>query len=481
MSGLDKNLSFGKSLPPVNNQNKKNKEILNKPIEKEIGQNEQLSNAAIELKNTQAQSLANTNSNIPLNQSLLTSPALNQSSLNSANIPKQNLSNLNDTNTGKNILSTPSQLEYGGPSDLPAYAGIANMSLKSWIANNSTSNKPFSNNENDLTVLLDSVQGFQDSDYEEPDENESKNPSKNRKRNLLLLSHLFGCREQTSLQDTDLKVKFFSFKKLGSEAYSEDNESLTDFKSTPPFPALAEVDDSSNIKPSYLYELFALPKEFPECLRLFANEKIILDKNYIDSFLQKRLGILQSKTFEGNKDVGNLIKAFVPLLNQNEYPLLLPFILLYYPLPIPYINNKFDFGSYWIKDEKKKTESDIIASCEIYYFSKKRGRFLIRFELDNKNKISFKVQADEKNNGIVKDMEIAVAQAMLVLQNPPALDRLNVLLTREIYNATDLDEELSIVSTGPLRLEIVLASYTVLLLLNKLSEESDPAGLIEMD
>ena len=69
---------------------------------------------------------------------------------------------------------------------------------------------------------------------------------------------------------------------------------------------------------------------------------------------------------------------------------------------------------------------------------------------------------------------------MFLLENSPKLADLNVLLTGEIYKATDIDEELSIISTGTLRLEIIIAAYSALSILNKTNEEPDPSGLIEM-
>ena len=76
------------------------------------------------------QSLTNTNSNIVINQPVLNNPVTNQSALNASNLPRTNLNVdvRNDLNI--QIKPTPTQVEFHGSSDLPAYAGIANMSLK---------------------------------------------------------------------------------------------------------------------------------------------------------------------------------------------------------------------------------------------------------------------------------------------------------------------------------------------------------------
>jgi hypothetical protein len=90
------------------------------------------------------------------------------------------------------------------------------------------------------------------------------------------------------------------------------------------------------------------------------------------------------------------------------------------------------------------------------------------------------IQTSSINNGIVRDLEFAISESMYLLKYPPSLADLNVLLTKEVYEATDKDEELSIVSDGPIRLEIVLATYACLVVLNKLNQEPDASGLIEM-
>ena len=487
MTNLDKNMSM-KHLTTPANLGKKQSDSPKTNINNEK-QNPQLINTTNpqQIKTTPNQSLVNTNSNIVINQPVLNSPAVNQITLNSTNLPQANL-NTEVKNTSKNQSQpTPAQSEFQGAKDLPAYAGIANMSLKSWIAQNSSNQGKSDINKTQLASLFEAIKGFERKSYEEESEDASakkiKDGKRARRKNLVLLSNIFSSIEQSGVQETELVVNLTNFKKLGKKLKNQETlneEKLFESKLSPPTPE--EIDkqkSTSDVKIKHLHELFALPKEFPECLRLFANEYIEINPSYFKSFLLQRLKIVEEHSFTGDKSLNKAIESFVPLLNQNENHLLLPLLLLYYPLPLPVLNQKLDFISEWKSDKKEKNKS-IIATCEIYYASKIRGRFLIKLQLTDDCELSVDIQTAKENNGIAKDIELAIEEGMFLLENPPKLSDLNVLLTGEIYKATDVDEELSIISTGPLRLEIIIATYSALAILNKLNKEPDPSGLIEM-
>lgn len=479
MSGFDGGLPINFSSGPIR-PGKPNKEPQINPeenSEKDATNTKQNQN-----QTTPGDSLVNTNSKVPVNQSTLTSPGVNQAALNAANKPTLNPSTSNqESNTSKQ----PSQIEHNGAKDLPTYAGISNMSLKSWIAgqeNKSQSN--LQSAEKELASTLEGIKGFQNQNYEDDPSGQGKSSNKN--KILLILSELFGSYEQSGVQDTNLLVNIMNFKKLGSnidkdrklDNFSED--SRLNSKSSPPLPNEPQFLNSININNiKHMSQLLALPKEFPEFLRLLAKDDIEIYKKDLVSFLEKRLKYVQEETFGKDKSLNKLLADFAPLVNQNTHSQLLPLILLYYPLPLPEVKGNEEFLKAWKKKEKPEREK-IIASCDIYYLSKQRGRFLIKFELNENNEFFFDIQTSEVNNGIVKDIEDAISQSMILLKNPPTLSELNVLLTKEIYNATDIDEELSITSTGPIRLEIVLAVYSALIVLNKLNEEFDPSGLIDI-
>ena len=484
---MDKNMSMNQLTPPVN-LGKKPTDLLKTNISNEK-QNPQLINSQNpqQIKTAPSQSLVNTNSNITVNQSVLNNPVVNQAVLNTTNVAQATL-NTDMKNTFQNqIQPTPAQGEFQGAKDLPAYAGIANMSLKSWIAQNNNNNQGKADvGKTQLASLFEAIKGFEQKSYDEEFEDSSDKKlkdSKQKRKKLVLLSNIFSSMEQSGVQETELVVNISNFKKLGKKITDKellDDEKLFELKMPPPTPT--EIDKQkmlSDMKVKCLHELFTLPKEFPECLRLFANEHIEINSKYLKSFLLQRLKGIEEKLFVDDKSLNKAIQSFVPLLSQSENQLLLPLILLYYPLPLPLLNQKVNFASEWKLNKKEKDKSNI-ATCEIYYVSKTRGRFLIRFELGDNCELSIDVQTVKENNGIAKDIELAIEEGMFLLENSPKLADLNVLLTGEIYQATDIDEELSIISTGPLRLEIIIAAYSALSILNKLNEEPDPSGLIEM-
>ena len=493
MSEFGNNFSFN-ILTAIKNFGKPNKQ---QEIGKKINQLEKDIKVDQSSQSTPKQSLTNTNSNIPLNQQTLTSPGLNQIALNSTNQPQIILTSNTKNTLNNQSQQAPAQINSQGAKDLPAYAGISNMSLKSWIAGHDNKNMAkMESAEKQLTATLGGIKGFQRQNYEgsegDPDGNRKqkgfKFPSRNKA--LLILSHIFSNIEQSSTQETDLLVNLMGFKKLGSSLKEKGNDAFSEeisieSKLSPPVPTeLLSLEKLDPLQIKYLHQLLALPSEFPEFLRLFANDKVELNSKQLNSFLLQRLEIAQSQNFGGDSFLNTAISNFIPLLNPNNYSLLLPIMLLYYPLPPPMIIEKFNFEEEWEKKKKKeKKESELakpIATCEIYYVSKARGRFLLKFELNQKQEFSFDVQTSPENNGIVKDLELAIVESMFLLECPPALSELNVMLTEQVYKATDLDEELSIISSGPIRLEIILAVYSALIVLNKLSHEPDPGGLIEM-
>lgn len=480
MSGFDGGLPINFSSGPIR-PGKPNKEPQVNPEEQ--GEQETKNTKQNQNQTSPGESLVNTNSNVPVNQSTLTSPGVNQAALNAANKPTLNP----QTETQQNNTSKqPNQIEHNGAKDLPSYAGVPNMSLKSWIAGQDNKQSSLQSAEKELASTLEGIKGFQKQNYEGGEDSSGQNKNSNKNKALLILSQLFGNYEQSGIQDTNIFVNIINFKKLGSninkdktlENFSE--KSTFDSKSSPPLPNEPQFLNSVDINSiKHVSQLLALPKEFPEFLRLLAKDNIEIYKKDLVSFLEKRLKYVQEETFGKDKALNKLLADFTPLLNQNNHSQLLPLVLLYYPLPLPEIKGNEEFIKEWKKKEKSERER-IVASCDIYYLSKKRGRFLIKFELNEEDEFFFDIQTAEINNGIVKDIEEAISQSMLLLNTPPDLSELNVLLTKEIYNATDIDEELSITSTGALRLEIVIATYASLTILNKLNEDLDPSGLIDI-
>ncbi len=488
---FDKNMSMNHL--PQSAIGKKPGDLLNKANIKNDKQNQPLTNLQNQnpqqTKITPGQSLINTNSNISISQPVLTNPAINQTVLNATNVPQKTLNAEIKTSSNSNqVQSTPVQGEFQGAKDLPAYAGIANMSLKSWVAQNSNQRNP-DISKTPLAELFEAIKGFDKSNYEEEDDEDPlqklKDAREGKRKALVLLSKIFGAEEHSGIEQTELAVNISNFKKLGKKFKNQN--SLTDekpfeFKTSPPTPAEAEKPLlASNVKIQHLHELFALPKEFPECLRLFAAENIEINPQYFKSFILQRLKIMEEHAFVKEKSLNKAIQKFVLLLNQNENQLLCSLLLLYYPLPLPVLKDNVDFLKEWKINKNKKEKSEaVIASCEIYYVSILRGRFLIKIELFDNGDLTVDIQTAKENNGIARDIELAIEEGMFLLEKSPNLSELNVLLTGEIYKATDVDEELSIVSTGKLRLEIIIAAYSALSILNKLNIAPDPSGLIEM-
>jgi len=451
MSEFGGNFSFN-IMPMIKNIGKQIKDALNKSNLNENSQI-QLTKNVNQNQNKPIQSLVQTNSNIVVDHPTQASPGINQAALNASNIPKTNINQ--DIRSNINIQGPPSQVEFHGPPDLPPYAGIANMSLKSWIAEHDSNNLgKLKSPEKQLTTTLEGIKGFERQNYEGyEDDYRGKGKQSNKNKNLIILSQMFACQEQSGVQDTELLVNIMNFKKLGSQLkydHGLENDLQEEFKSSPPLPTeLHKIEGLNELQIRYLHKLLTLPNEFPECLRLFAKEGIEINTNELHKFLLQRLNLIQEQAFKTNEVISNEISKFIPLVNQNEYSALIPLVLLYYPLPLPYVIAKYDFLEEWLK--KKKDENnllEIIASCEIFYSSKQRGRFLIKFELNEKNEFSFNIQTSKENNGVIRDLELAIAESMYLLQNPPVLSDLNILLTHEIYKATDLDEELSIFISG---------------------------------
>ena len=433
----------------------------------------------------QSQSLVNTNSNIPLNQSTLVNPVVNQAAINLSNSPVKKAINLQSEPTSINTA-------FQGASDLPPYAGISNISFKSWIS--AQDNKSFANlsyNDELLTTTLEGIKGFQKENYEDSEEGSSRNNKGNKQgtknKYFSILMHVFSNIEQSSSWEIEVLSKIINFKKLGSfkkDKDSEGSEQDEENKLLPPLPLeLHKSDLIKNVKVKYLHQLLTLPSEFPECLRLFAKSKNEINAHELRTFLEQRLKLAQEQIFGTNLFLSETISKFAPLLNQNDFPVLLPLVLLYYPLPLPEIKKNSNLFDEWEKNRKDNKDEDenIIASCEVYYLSKNLGRFLLRFKLNNKDEFSSDIQTSNENIAVIEKLKQAIGESMFLLENPPLLSDLNVLLTNEIYKATDVDEELSIVSSGPLKLEIVLALYASLLVLNKLNIEPDPRGTIDMN
>ena len=147
-------------------------------------------------------------------------------------------------------------------------------------------------------------------------------------------------------------------------------------------------------------------------------------------------------------------------------------VLLYYPLPIPLLNPAFNFRVEWEKDKKNDyKEKNVTAWCEVYFHSKTKGRFLLRFELleiNQKYRLNFDVQTSKDNLYIVERIELAVSEVAFLLASPPDLFELNILFENEIRANSKHENEISLISSGPLRLELLLAVYASLMVLNKL-------------
>lgn len=486
MSEFGHNLPFG-NLPILKNLGIFTKNFLSKLNPSLNKTNEQLKLLQQNQNQTDSsQSLANTNSNINLNQQTQASPSVTQGVLNvkGQELPQGLKSDIRTDINKQESKTSQAQSGFQGPKDLPAYAGVANMSLKSWIANyDSKTPTKFVFKDQELASTLEGIKGFQRKSYDgEPDTSQGK--AFKRKR-LLVLSQIFSTlyEEQASIRETEVLQNIVNFKKLGKKQYEKaaEGESIS-FKNLPPVPASAnkaETLDHMHIKS--MHQLLTLPPEFPECIRLFAGENVEINQRDLLQFLEHRLGIVQEQLIGGDPVLNSVVAKFAPLLNQNDFPLILPLVLLYLPLPFPEIIDDFDFLKHW-KKQKQKSEAKeaILASCEIYYLSAYLGRFLLKFELTAGGNFNFEIQTREENEHIVKALELAIEEAMYLLENPPNLSELNILLTKEIYEATDREEELAINSTGPLRVEIVLVVYASLVVLNRLNEEPDPAGVIEM-
>ena len=494
MNGFGPNISlnsFSPIRPPGQGQGQEEQlqnylDESHNPVE-EVAKNIQKDQAA----QNQPQTNANVNVSVQLNQSALNNPLANQAALNTTSSNQSNLDFKNNQNN--QVQSTPQQHDFQGARDLPAYAGIANISLKSWIANHDN-NKSFANlesGEKQLTTTLEGIKGFQkqtsqDSKDDSPSGRSGKGLRHAKKnKGLLVLSHIFSNIEHGSCENTELLVHINNFKKLGSNiGQAKDGEVSKEVKLVPPTPnELHKLEHFDPFQIKYLHQLLALPNEFPEFLRQFAYDRIELNTKEMVSFLRQRFNIVKEQIIGVDDVLVNSIEQFLPLLasSSNNNQLLLPLILLYYPLPIPYLNEDKNVFN-WISKKTENSSKKLLATCDIYYFSVSVGRFLIKFELNENLDFSFNIQTSGDNQGIVSDLENAIAESLCLLEHKPNLAELNVMLTDEIYKATDINEELSIVSTGPLRLEIILATYAALLVLNKLNEgfEIESDNVIEL-
>lgn len=436
-------------------------------------------------------SLANTNSNINLNPSTQADPAITQHTLNAHNksITQETNTNVKDLPQNKEVQTAPNKADSQGAKDLPNYAGISNMSLKSWVAGRESKSSPKSEfKEKELASTLEGIKGFQNRNQDGFGGDTGDQGQSGKKRNLFILSHIFAnyFNEKSGNQETELLVNIGSFKKLGSRPDSKDamrNEDIESVRLAPPAPEdLQSFESLDYSKVRYLHQLLALPKEFPEGIRLFAKESLEINPNELRNFLEHRFVLVQEQLLGGEPALNNIVSGFVPLLNQADFPVLLPFLLLYYPLPVPSIRDDIDFIKEW-KKGKSKTEKEevIVASCQVYYVSKYLGRILLKFLLTQDNKFSFDIETSEKNEYVVRSLEEGIEEIMFLLEYPPTLSELNVMLTREIYEATDADEELAIDSKGSMRIEILLAVYSSLMVLNRLNIEPDASGIIEME
>ncbi len=490
MNGFGPNLSMNFFSPVRSLPKQGNEELVKNYLDQ--GQNQGQNPVEEAAKNIQQnqpntnQAPANANLNASLNQSALNNPLINQSALNTTNSNQSNLDFKNNTGNTQ-VQATPAQQDFQGARDLPAYAGIANMSFKSWIANQD--NKSFTNlesGEKQLTSTLEGIQGFQKKSSEDSDngslnkKNKGLRQLKRGNNRLVVLSQIFSNIEHNAAEDTELLVHINNFKKLGSNLTGGDGNQENDeeIKLIPPTPnELHKLEhvDATQIK--CLYQLLALPDEFPEFLRLFAHDYTELNFKEAKSFLEQRFNIVKEQLFGVDERLHKTIEIFLPLLHSSPNSLL-PLVLLYYPLPVPYLCDRDN--AQWNSGKNTARKSEILASVEIYYESDDLGRFLIKLELYEDNDFNLNIQTSKDNQEIINDIEAAVAESMYLLEHPPNLSELNVLLTNEVYKATDINEQLSIISTGPLRLEIVLATYAILVVLNKLSGEIENSGLIEI-
>ena len=198
-----------------------------------------------QIKTTPSQSLVSTNTNVTINQPVLNNPVVNQSTLNTSNQP-QIVSNTEVKNTLKQqVQPTPMQREFQGPKDLPAYAGIANMSLKSWIAQNNQNMSDV--NKTQLAGLFEAIKGFEQTSYQEESKNgiikKINDAKQNRRKSLILLSNMFASIEQSGSQETELIASIANFKKLGKKRKNQEStvgEKLFVLKSPPPTPEEVE-------------------------------------------------------------------------------------------------------------------------------------------------------------------------------------------------------------------------------------------------
>lgn len=452
--------SFIKSLFVQRNQANPNLNLLDQA-------NKNLQQAKV----NQAPTLINTNSNIPINQATLVNPAINQQALNLSNQAQKNSQNIQAQEGRKGNTF----VDLSASNDLPSYAGIQNISLKTWISEHDT--KGYANlesGEKQLAATLEGIKGFQRKNQED---SQRKSDSGKRGKYFSFLSYIFTRAEQGMAQEVETLSNILNFRKLGSlskENSSKDSPFNETIKLSPPqpeeIPRLVTID-TTQLK--YLYQLLALPNEFPECIRFFAKQDIELNENNIRAFLEQRLHLAQEQTFGVDNFLNETIAKFAPLLNQKDFSILLPLVLLYYSFPIPNIKTGFDFIQSRQERKKDEKENYILASCNIYFLSKTRGRFILKFELNKNHELSFDIQTSLENERIVSQLELAVSESMFLLENPPLLSDLNVILAEEVHKATNLNDELSIISTGPIRIEIVLVVYASLVVLNRLMENSN--------
>lgn len=490
MQNFGGNFSFN-SLPIIRQLGSKAKEALTK-LNPNANKGNQEANLTQQAKsdrvNQPQQSLTNTNSNININQPTQTSPAVTQTALNAANKPQEAINQ--NQNDAKLINNKPDQAAIqgkgAGAKDLPSYAGVPNMSMQSWIANQQ--DKSFAKLESgdkELKATLEGIKGFQKQNSEGGMDQESggKQGQGNKQKMLTILSHIFSSSFKSGMSETEVLSSVISFKKLGkivNDYKALEGKSKRAAKEAPPLPnELQSLEKLSNDQVKQVSQLLSLPDEFPEGLRTFAKERIYIDSIELKNFLEHRLKIVQSQLFEGDPALNRLVEQFAPLLSQGDNFLLMTFILLYYPLPLPITKTDYDFLNAWNRKGAEE-EEELIASCEIYYQSNKTGRVLAKLKLDKNREVSLDVQTEEDKESIVNDIERSVAEIMILLETPPDLSELNVMVSKQIYEATDLDEELSIVSSGPLRLEILLGVYAILIILNRMNEDQDPAGTIQM-
>ena len=423
MNDFGNKLSFN-ILSTIKNLGKQAKEILNKTnpqaekVDKKLVQQSQ---AELSNKNVPADSTKSTT-----NQTTVNTGTTNQAVLNVSNKPQAILATDQKSNVNVEKHPTPAQVNFQGPKDLPAYAGIANMSLKSWIATRDNNALPKTDsNEKELVVTLLGIKGFQKQSYDGAGSDAGSDSGRNSKgyrllgknKTLLLLPHIFSGVEQTGTRETDILVNIANFNKLGSSLGEEsDLQKTVEEKLAPPYPAdiqTLEKLDPKAIK--YLNQLLALPSEFPECLRLFAGDKVEINEKELWAFMLQRFEAAQAQLFGVDELLSASVAKFIPLLS-DAFPLVLPLVLLYYPLPLPQIKEQYDFQDAW-KKKNERNEEDIIASSEIYYLSKARGRFLIKLVFTKSHELSMDIQTSSINNGIVRDLEFAISESMYLLKD----------------------------------------------------------------